>query len=199
MEDATADRVISGDNSFAQVNPDPMYPTSFGDNSTEPLALPCCRDGVLVGKSAAGPKPCISPVEMRTPIINNSRRWLTSRRHNLYSDENHLSPIAFFVKRRRDQETYQPDKQPACLLLLVKGYSNKIKVNSGVRFWRFYGSSTRLSVSGRVARVALWGGFRLGTGWYPRLECFWYTEDLNIIFLERPYVLRLIAVPPKPC
>ena len=42
--------------------------------------------------------------------------------------------------------------------------------NSGVRSWHFYRSSTRLIVSGRVERVALWGGFRLGAGWYPRLE-----------------------------
>ena len=46
-EDAAADRVMSGDSSSAQVDPNPMYLTSFGDDSnfgdysTEPPALPC--------------------------------------------------------------------------------------------------------------------------------------------------------------
>ena len=53
-----------------------------------------------------------------------------------------------------------------------EGLRNKMKANSGVRSWRFYRSSTRLSASGRVLRVALWGGFCLGAGWYPRLEPF---------------------------
>ena len=30
----------------------------------------------------------------------------------------------------------------------------------------------RACPSGRVAHVALWGGFRLGARWYPRLEHF---------------------------
>ena len=52
------------------------------------------------------------------------------------------------------------------------GLRNKIKANSGVPSWRFYRSFTRLPVSGSVARVALWGGFRLSSGWYTRLERF---------------------------
>ena len=39
--------------------------TSFGMKA-EPSALPCW-DEVLVDKGAAAPKPCLSPVEMRTP------------------------------------------------------------------------------------------------------------------------------------
>ena len=57
--------------------------------------------------------------------------------------------------------------------LLEEDYLNEIKANSGVRSWWFYKSSTSLPVSRRVARVTLWGGFRLDAGWYPRLECFW--------------------------
>ena len=64
-KDAAADRVISGDNSFAQVDPDQMCLTSFGDDSTEPLALPR-RDDALVDKGVAAPKPCFSSVEIRT-------------------------------------------------------------------------------------------------------------------------------------
>ena len=43
MKNVAAERVISGDNSFAQVDTDPMCPTSFGDDSTGPPALPCIR------------------------------------------------------------------------------------------------------------------------------------------------------------
>ena len=113
----------------------------------------------------------------------NSRRWSTPRQHSLYSDDNHLSPIVFFLEPRRGQETYQLDKQPACLLLA--GYTNKIKANSGIRSWRFYRLSTRLPVCGNVARVALWGSFRLDAGWYPRLECFLADGWLGILFSKR--------------
>ena len=47
----------------------------------------------------------------------NSRRWLTPRWHSLYSDDDYLSLTAFFLEPRRVQETYQPDKLPACPLL----------------------------------------------------------------------------------
>ena len=66
MKDVAADRVISGDSSSAQVDPDPMCLTSFGYDSTGPPALPCSRDDVLGDKGAAAPKPCFSPIEMRT-------------------------------------------------------------------------------------------------------------------------------------
>ena len=67
-EDVAAERVISGDNCSAnQVDPDQMCRTSFGDDSTGPLALPCSRDEALVDNDAATPKPCLSPVDLRTP------------------------------------------------------------------------------------------------------------------------------------
>ena len=84
-----------------------------------------------------------------------------------------------------------------------EGLRNKIKVNSGVRSWRFYRSSTRLPVFENVARVALWVTFCLGAGWYPRLERFFgkrMTSEYH--FPEKgtrdSYVLRLIAVFPQP-
>ena len=43
-----------------------MCLTSFGDDSTEPLALPPCRDNAMVDKDAAASNPCLSLVEMRT-------------------------------------------------------------------------------------------------------------------------------------
>ena len=66
MKDVAAERVTSGDNSSAQVNPDPMCLTSFGGDSTESPALPCSRDDAVVDNGAAAPKSCLSPVEMRT-------------------------------------------------------------------------------------------------------------------------------------
>ena len=63
-EVAAANRVRNGDNSSAQVNPDPMCLTSFGDDSTKSLVL-SHRDDALVDKGAA-PKPCVAPVKMRT-------------------------------------------------------------------------------------------------------------------------------------
>ena len=65
-EEAPANQAKHGDSCSAKkVDPDPMCLTSFRDDSTEPPALPC-RDDVLVNKGAAVPKPCLSPVEMRT-------------------------------------------------------------------------------------------------------------------------------------
>ena len=57
-------------------------------------------------------------------------------------------------------------------LLENEKFRNGNMTNSGVQSCRFYRSSTRLPVSGRIVRVALWGGFRLGTGWCPRLQRF---------------------------
>ena len=64
----TADRVMIGDSSSAQVDSDSMCLTTFGDDSIVRLALPSCKDGALIDKSAAAPKPCLLPVEMRTLV-----------------------------------------------------------------------------------------------------------------------------------
>ena len=66
MEDVAAERVISGDNSSAKVDPDPMCLANSGDDSTGPLALPCSRDETLVDYGTAAPKPCFSPAAMCT-------------------------------------------------------------------------------------------------------------------------------------
>ena len=67
MEDVAAERMISGDNSSAQIDTDPMCLTSFGDDSAGPPVLPCTRrDDALVDNGAKLPKPCLSPAEMRT-------------------------------------------------------------------------------------------------------------------------------------
>ena len=64
MENVAAKRVISGNNSSAEVDPDSMCLASFGDGPTGPPALPCSRDDALVDNGAAAPKQCLSPVEM---------------------------------------------------------------------------------------------------------------------------------------
>ena len=67
MENIALDRVISGDSFSAnQVDPDPMCLVRFGNDFNEPPALPCSRDGALVGNGAVTPKSCLSPLEMRT-------------------------------------------------------------------------------------------------------------------------------------
>ena len=66
MEDVAADRAISGNSSSAQIDPDPMCLTSFGDDFIRSSVFPYPRDDALVNKDAAAPKPCLSPVEMRT-------------------------------------------------------------------------------------------------------------------------------------
>ena len=67
MEDVAADRMISRDTLPAnQVDPDQMCLTCFGDDFTGPPALPCLENDALVDNGVAAPKPCLSPVEMRT-------------------------------------------------------------------------------------------------------------------------------------
>ena len=61
MEDVAAERVISEDNSSAQIDPDPICLTSSGNDSTGPTALVCSRDDALVNNGAVAPRPCISP------------------------------------------------------------------------------------------------------------------------------------------
>ena len=61
---AAAQRVISGDNSFAHVDTDPIRLTSFGDDFTGPPAFSSLRYDVLVDNSAVAPKPCQSPAGM---------------------------------------------------------------------------------------------------------------------------------------
>ena len=51
-----------------RVDPHPICSTSFGDDCTGPPALPCSREDALVDNSAAAPRSCLSPLEMRSPI-----------------------------------------------------------------------------------------------------------------------------------
>ena len=55
MEDVATERVISGDNSSAKVDTDPICLTSFVDDFTGPPALHRSRDDALVDNGAAAP------------------------------------------------------------------------------------------------------------------------------------------------
>ena len=62
---ATAVQAVHEDSVFAsRVDPDPMCSTIFGVK-VDPPVLPW-RDDVLVENGAVAPKPCLSPLEMRT-------------------------------------------------------------------------------------------------------------------------------------
>ena len=64
---ATAVQAMHGDSCSAnRVDPNPMCSTSFGDDCTGPLALPCSKEDALVDNSAAAPKSCLSSLEIRT-------------------------------------------------------------------------------------------------------------------------------------
>ena len=81
MDDIAAERVISGKNSSAQVDPDPMCLIIFGDDSIRPPALPCLRDDALVGNGTAASKPSLLPAEICSRTAAGGLR-----RHSLYSD-----------------------------------------------------------------------------------------------------------------
>ena len=133
----------------------------------------------------------------------NSRRWLTSRRHSLFNDEDQLSPVTSLVlpHRRYQFENINSTRYDVQQFLKVEGRTNENKANSGVRSWRFDRSSMRLPVF-ETRRALLcgevfvwapdgtrgWSGFFLqknGQHNFPRGEQATVT----------PYVLLLIAVP----
>ena len=58
---AAAERVISGENSSAEVDPDPICLAKFDDDSNGPPSLPYSRDDALVENGAAAPKSVSHP------------------------------------------------------------------------------------------------------------------------------------------
>ena len=79
-----------------------MCLTSFGDDSTEHPALPCCRDDAMVGRGAEAPKPCLSPVEMLT--LTPAGGLLPAGTASTATD--HLSLAASLVLPGRKYEFY---------------------------------------------------------------------------------------------
>ena len=64
---STVDRVVNGDSSSARVDGEQTSLTYFG-MIAEPSAL-TYKDNALIDKDAEVPKPCLSPVEIRTPTV----------------------------------------------------------------------------------------------------------------------------------
>ena len=95
-EDAAGDQTKNGDSCSAKrVDAGLASSTSFG-MTAEPPALPR-KDDVLVDKGAEVPKPCLSPVKMRTLTAAGG---LLPAGHSLYSNENNIFPTASFLDPR---------------------------------------------------------------------------------------------------
>ena len=65
-EDGAADRGMAGDSSSARANDGPTSLTSFGMIAKPPSPETSVGDA-LIYRGAEAPKPCLSPLEMRTP------------------------------------------------------------------------------------------------------------------------------------
>ena len=95
-EDAAAGQANHGDSCFAKrVQVSPTSSSSFGMKAELPALLR--RGEILVKKDAAVPSRALRPWR---DAQTNSRRELASRRHSLYSNDNHFFPTASFVDTR---------------------------------------------------------------------------------------------------
>ena len=74
--------------------------------------------------------------------------------------------------RKNNFEDFKSIRQGLQQFLEDESLTNEIDTNSDVRSWRFYRSSTRLPVCGKVARVALGGGSLSGRGMVPEGVAF---------------------------
>ena len=130
---ATTERVTSGDNSSAEVDPDPICLASFGDDSTGPPALPCSRYDALVDNGAAAPKPCLSPVEMHTRTAAGGlfHAGTASTATRTTFDQLPLWFCPIEEPNLRTSNQYATDYSS---FWKIKS-SNKIDANSGVRSW----------------------------------------------------------------
>ena len=163
----------------------PTSSTSFGMKA-EPPALPR-SDDVLVDIGAASPKPCLSPVEMRTltatggllPTGNTPTATMTVFHHFP-----HWFCLTKDIKSRSSQ--YATDWSRFWKLKVLETKSRQTLVfDSGGSTGRLRCFMGRFSFGSRL--VAVWNVF--GKQW-----------SRNIIFDRGsgPYVLRSIAVSPQP-
>ena len=112
----------------------PIRSTSFG-KIVEPSALLIGRDDALVDKGAEAPKPCFSPVEMRTPTTA-SGLLLTGTGSTTLRTTFPLPSLlrSFCPTEDMDFSTTTVIQIYATYssFWLKKGYKNKIKANFGV-------------------------------------------------------------------
>ena len=121
---------MSGDNSSAEVDPDPICLASFGEDKTGPPVHPCTRDDALVDNGAAAPKPCLSPVEMRTLTVDGglfpAGKASTATR------------ITYYQPRLRFCPTEETNSETASIQY-ASYYSNFSRINNQLPlFWRKY-------------------------------------------------------------
>ena len=161
----------------------PTSSTSFGMKA-ESTALRL-RDDALIDKGTAAPNLCLSSVEYRTLTASNGLLAASTTS----TAARHLSPAAF-VKLLPDLKyEFWDDINPIRHIqhfLEDEGLRNENKANSGVRSWWLFRSSTRLPVSGRVTRVALWGGFRFDAAVASEARAFLVQGEFEHHFQERP-------------
>ena len=179
-EDATANQAKHGDSCSAKkVEAGPTTSTSFGVTA-KPPAFPR-RDDVLVDKGAAAPNPCLSPVTMRKLTAPGgllpARTAFTAVRTTFPRPLFSWSP---------DEETKKSTRRTNFNQLASRCWRKVVQTKSRPTMVFDPGGST-----GHLRACPFFGGWRaLLCGevfvwmlrWYPRLERFWYTEDLNIIF-----------------
>ena len=185
-EDTAADQAKHGDICSAKrVDIDPTSSTSFG-MTAEPSAVPH-RDDILVDKSTAAPKPCLSPVEMRK---------LTTAGDLLPAGTASTARRTIFPRQTRKVTAGQTTSLPHPAGNQCKRWCSILVVQQIV-----------------YAPARLWeGSVRCFMGWcssgrrmIPEVAAFWFGRRMiwNIIFRETykrfigQYVFRLIVVPSR--
>ena len=180
-EDTTpAVQAMHGDScSTKRIDLDPMCSSSFGDDCTGPLTLPCSKEDYLVDNGAAAFKSYLSSLEMRTTsaagglLPTGKTSTATETTYNqpplrLYSTgetdsmkTNLRTPI---LSVSHDSTFFWMDNLPAapsCRRVIdTKSEQNGMFNPGGSR------SSPRLPVFGNVARVAFWRGYTFWSGWW---------------------------------
>ena len=199
-----ADRAkyIGDSSSSKKFNSDMTSLISFGMMAESPaLSL---SDDTLVDKGAAAPKLCLSSVEMRT-LTAAGALFPAGLASTVTRTTFHQPPLWFYPTQEMNFRTTSIQYATTFnSLWKIKG--SKTKTRQTLVF-----DSGRSTC--RLRACPFWGGWRaLLCGeifvctlrWYPKLEQFWYTEDLNILFKNgktfryATYVLRSIPVSPKP-
>ena len=195
---AAAERVISGDNSSAQVDTVPIRLTSFGDDSTGPPAFPCSRDDALRDKGAAAPKPCLSPAKMRTRTAADGLLPAGTAPTAMKAILSRPRP-SWTLGGKAKESTSRTNNNQLGLPYWRKVIQTKSKQTLVFDPGGCTGPSTQLPVSGRVTRVAYsmgsFGRCNAGSrGW----SVFSRRRTSEYHFPERgtsnSYVLRSIAV-----
>ena len=173
-------QAMHGDSCSAnRIDLDPMCSTSFGDDWTGPLTLPCSKEDYLVDNSAATFKSCLSSLKMRTTSVaggllpTGKTSTATEATYNqpplrLYSTgetdsmkTNLRTPI---LSVSYDSSFFWMNDLPAtpsCRRVIdTKSEQNRM-FNPGCSR-----SSSRLPIVGNVAPVASWGGYTFWSGWW---------------------------------